>query len=383
MNHLLLITTSYPDTSITPGRDAAGSFVADIAEALADLCRVTVIAPSYQASRTEQGNLVTHRFAVPSLPLSLLRPTKSQHWPLIWQTFSAGEEMVRNVVAEESVDHLLALWALPSGAWAQRVAQRQRLPYSVWALGSDIWTLGKLPFIRSWLRHILRNSHTSFADGYQLQRDVEAIAGRACAFLPSARKLSIAAVKDPKAAPPYNLAFLGRWHPHKGVDLLLDALHLLTPADWAQIAAVRICGGGPLESLVHREVQALQEAGYPITVEGYLGKAEAAALLTWADYLLIPSRIESIPVIFSDAMQAACPVVTTPVGDLPRLLQEHQVGILSVATNAAAFAQAIRMALQGSPQQFSLGLTTAAAAFRVESIAASIVARLSAANAAS
>ncbi len=44
---------------------------------------------------------------------------------------------------------------------------------------------------------------------------------------------------------PYRLAFLGRWHPNKGTDLLLDALHQLRDEDWHRIEAVRIAGGAP------------------------------------------------------------------------------------------------------------------------------------------
>jgi glycosyltransferase involved in cell wall biosynthesis len=365
MPHIALVTTSYPDVSIQPGRDAAGSFVADFAAALAAVCPVTVVAPSYRPSHATSGNLTVQRFAVPSLPLSLLNPKRPQHWRAIVSTLWAGQHSLRAVCRTQSIDHILALWALPSGYWARRVGRQHGIPYSIWALGSDIWTLGKIPLIRRILQTVLRDSQHCFADGYQLLCDVEAIAGRPCHFLPSLRHLPLTQAKTLRAAPPYRLAYLGRWHPHKGVDLLLESLHQLGPADWQRIEEVRICGGGPLEAEVKQQAAQLRQAGRPVTVAGYLDKAAAAALFTWADYVLLPSRIESIPVVFSDAMQCLCPLVTMPVGDLPRLLQEHPVGILSRSVDAPAYTAALRNALHTAPVAFASQLKQAADAFQV------------------
>ncbi|MCA9972963.1 MAG: glycosyltransferase, partial [Anaerolineales bacterium] len=240
---------------------------------------------------------------------------------------------------------------------------RARIPHGIWALGSDIWSLGGVPLVRGVLRDVLRSAAWRFADGYQLAADVSALSGLDCAFLPSTRVLPLPGEKQLAGAPPYKLAFLGRWHPHKGVDLLLESLQLLEDADWQRIAAVQICGGGPLEPLVQAQGAALGGNGRPVTIRGYLNRAEAAELLTWADYLLLPSRIESIPVIFSDAMQARCPVVAMPVGDLPRLMESDDAGILVQHVTAEALATGIRRALAAAPVQFEPGLRRLRAQF--------------------
>ncbi len=125
--------------------------------------------------------------------------------------------------------------------------------------------------------------------------------------------------------------------------------------DWQRIEAVRICGGGPLENQVRTDVRRLGAAGRPVSAGGYL--------FAWADYVLIPSRIESIPVVFSDAMQSGCPVIATPVGDLPNLLKQYPVGILVKDITAAALADGIRLALQGRPEAFDEGMSAARTAF--------------------
>ena len=60
--------------------------------------------------------------------------------------------------------------------------------------------------------------------------------------------------------------------------------------------------------------------------------------LRWCDYLLIPSRIESIPVILSDAIQLGTPVIATEVGDMPAVFEEMAIGDTVPPLDPAAFA---------------------------------------------
>jgi glycosyltransferase involved in cell wall biosynthesis len=363
MTHILLITTSYPDEN--EGAAAAGSFVQDFAQALANDARVTVIAPGQVAHTTCQHSVEVQRFAVPRQPLSLLSPFDPRHWPAIITTLQAGRQQVLQSCAATPIDHIFALWALPSGYWAMNAGRRFGIPYSIWALGSDIWTLGKIPIVRGILRRVLRHAAQRYADGLALKDDVERIGGKPCAFLPSCRILTADQPKTLRQSSPYRLAFLGRWHPNKGIDLLLQALELLSEADWRQIDCIRINGGGPLDHQVQTQATRLIEAGRPLTVGGYLDRDGARDLLAWADYLVIPSRIESIPVIFSDAMQMQCPVIASPVGDLPALIAEHRCGVLAATVDALSLAQALRSALISAPADFSDGLSSAATAFNV------------------
>jgi len=76
-----------------------------------------------------------------------------------------------------------------------------------------------------------------------------------------------------------------------------------------------------MQDLVKTQAPKLHSKGRPIKSGGYLNKDLAAIFLHETDYLILPSRIESIPVIFSDSLPAGCPRVATPAGDLPRLIQ--------------------------------------------------------------
>lgn len=350
--HILICTTSYPDPTLNTGQEAAGAFVADFANALSEYAKVTVLTPS-RKNKVETSNGVTvKRFAVPSIPLSLLKPQDPRNWLKIQATLRAGKDAVHNLIQANNIDHIFALWALPSGYWAQSAARVAGIDYSIWTLGSDIWTLGKIPMVRSILSRVVKESALCYADGYILAEDTAKIGQRQCNFLPSSRTLAVPAEKSLAEKPPYKLAFLGRWHPNKGADLLVEALSLLTDEDWAQIAEIRYCGGGPLENEIVSKIKELQGQSRPVQLKGFLNQQEAIDLFMWADYLLIPSRIESIPVIFSDAMQTMTPVIVTPVGDLPYLTRKHNVGIVAESTNSTSIAKAIKESCLHSPHLF-------------------------------
>lgn len=377
MKHIVLVTSSYPDEGFLPGQEAAGAFVADFADALSRYVKTTVVAPGMRACSNEEGALQVRRFKVPFLPLSLLKFGQPKHWYAILKTLRSGQKTLESVLNEDRVDHVFALWVLPSGYWAEMSCQKRGVPFTTWALGSDIWSFGANPLGRLVLRRVLRASRLRFADGIALAKDVEAISGGLrCDFLPSSRNCILPEQKRLAEAPPYNFAFLGRWHRNKGVDLLLESVSSLPEFAWNGIREIRICGGGPLEKVVTEQCTRLRRAGRPVVQRGYLDRKEAVKLLAWTDYVLIPSRIESIPVIFSDAMQCLCPVITTPVGDLHRLIGQYKVGITASSACADAFSNAIISGLGKNISEYANALDLTRKEFNINMIARQTLTRL-------
>lgn len=366
---IVLVTTSYPIAG--DGSEAAGAFVQDLAEELALTLPVRVVAPGPSTTIEAGANGVTvHRYVAPAKPLSTLRPWHPGDAAAIARVMASGMAATRQAAQASPTRRIVALWALPSGHWARRVAQESGIPYDVWTLGSDIWSLGRIPLVRHWLQRVLQDAERCFSDGLKLTEDTRAIAGRPVEFLPSTRRITRRREQPPRAQPPYRLLFLGRWHPNKGIDLLLEALAMLTDADWARIESVTIQGGGPMEALVRERVAALIAAGRPVRLGGYLDKPAAEQAICEADWLLIPSRIESIPVVFSDAMKLGCPVIAMPVGDLEYLVTQNPAcGVTSRDVASAAFARAIVTALAGSSKALAASVAARSRAFELPMIA--------------
>ena len=362
---LVLVTSSFPIGR--DGSEAAGSFVVDLVEELARHIEVRVVAPGHATSLERWAERVTiHRYAAPVQPLSTLKPWRLSDSRWIWRVWRGGMQATGNAAAGGAAS-ILALWALPCGAWARHAARAHGIGYSVWMLGSDVWSLGRLPMMRRMLRTVMRDARHRYADGLQLARDSEAICNLPVEFLPTTRAL---ATRDPPpiaSAPPYRFVFIGRWHRNKGIDLLLDALALLGDSDWDCIAEVAIYGGGPLRTLVHEKAKPLLDAGRPLVIGGFIPKAEAECAIVRADWLLIPSRIESIPVVFSDAMKLSRPVIATPVGDLPQLVAGG-CGIVCAAVDPPAIASAIRIACRDRAER-AASLAACAERFSLRKVA--------------
>src|SRR5699024_4378057 len=214
----------------------------------------------------------------------------------------------------------------------------------------------------------------AYADGYRLAADAQRIGGKPVQFLPSTRRIDLARPSPPRDRPPYRLLFLGRWHHNKGIDLLLDALGMLDADDWSRIETVEIQGGGPLEPLVRERVTALRGDGYPVALGQFLAKPEAEAALARADWILLPSRVESIPVVFSDAMKTGRPVVAMPVGDFPALFDQARYGQLACDVTVSAFAVALRRALRAEPASFHAAMRTHAGMFDLATIVRRLIA---------
>lgn len=367
---LVLVTTSFPIKG--DGSEAAGSFVADLVEELAKHVPVRVVAPGPSAARQRWSeNIEVYRYAAPARPLSTLRPWHLGDLGWTARVLRGGMAATR-AATDEDASHVLALWGLPCGEWARRAAKERVIDYSVWMLGSDVWTLGRLPLLRGALGRVIRQAAHAYADGYQLAADAERIAGIPVTFLPSTRRIDLRDPPPPHGQPPYRLLFLGRWHPNKGVDLLLDALGFLGDEDWQRIERVEIQGGGPLEPLVRARVAALQSQGRPVEAGRYLTKPEAEAAIARADWVLIPSRIESIPVIFSDAVKLGRPVVMMPVGDLPALLGRNEIGVRADEVSSAAYSRAIKVALRLQASSHSPALRECAGDFDLGTISSSL-----------
>lgn len=369
---MVLLTTSFPDTG--DGSEAAGAFVSDLAEELALRVPVRVVAPGKKPGIEKRSrHLEVARFAAPARPLSTLRPHVPGDLWEIGQVLRGGQAATCSAIESGPTQHVLALWALPSGHWARRASRRYDVPYSVWTLGSDIWSLGRVPCVSTYLAQVLRGADACYSDGLKLAKDTERIARREVEFLASTRRIAPSPMGASRKTPPYRLLFLGRWHPNKGIDILLDALFMLTDADWALVDEVHIAGGGILERDVESKVRSLVAAGRPVRTSGYLDRSAAAHALGSADRLLLPSRVESIPVVYSDAMKFGLPVVAMPVGDLPELIVAG-TGWLSRSVDPHAFANAIQECLRSQVQPSAL--ETMAGTFSLDTIANRLVARM-------
>jgi SAM-dependent methyltransferase len=110
---------------------------------------------------------------------------------------------------------------------------------------------------------------------------------------------------------------------------------------------VHVFGEGPEDECLREKVNDLGLDGC-VRIRPPLGPAELAGWLSRTAGLVIPSRIESIPLVLLDAAQEHCPVIATDVGDMGRLVTEYGLGRRVPPEDPAALATAITEACRGA-----------------------------------
>lgn len=289
------------------------------------------------------------------------------NWPVFLPFLVNGIRNTLEIDDRYHIERTLCMWAVPSGIFGLIGKRKRKIPYDIWALGSDIWKIRKIPLIgKRVLRTVARNADRVFADGIRLCEEVKDLTGVPCTFLPSARKLP-----PPKEKIVFadsgtlkHFLFVGRYHVNKGPDLLVKAAARL-PLDIRESVRIHMFGVGPLEKELRSMIAKLGLERY-IDLNGPIQAQEFSNYLAGVSFLVIPSRIESIPVVFSDSLQTGTPVVSMPVGDLTNLIRESRCGIVAEEVSAGALASAIEEAAAMDKGFFREGTARAYERFEVK-----------------
>jgi glycosyltransferase involved in cell wall biosynthesis len=237
--------------------------------------------------------------------------------------FYQGRGALLPFLRENRIEACLALWVLPGGYFANYAFRMARIPYSVWALGSDIYRYGANPFLYRVMKRVIGEAKGVFADGFDLAKRVEARFQRKCFFLATTRGLSgkKAAIQSGSILPGRFL-FVGRLEKVKGIDLLLQSVALLR--EEGKEAHLTVVGKGSLENWV-KEFVAEKGLGASVTMLGHVPDETLVSLYATSDCVVIPSRSESIPVVFSEALSFDREMIVADVGDLGTLGREYGV----------------------------------------------------------
>ena len=351
---LCIATSSYPSDS---ENSFAGVFVRDFAKALVRRgVDVSIFSQDtgHSPLRDDGMEVITFPWPGRATPLSTLRPYHPLDALKILFLLQRGSERLIQHCRQKGVDFLLAMWALPAGHWGMNAQRRLGVPFAVWSLGSDIWVYGRLPIFKLWVRKILKQSTYCFADGFSLAKEVSALSGRPCSFLPTTRILPQEGIPDLTLHPDKShFLFIGRYHINKGPDILLEAIHLIDHEVLSRIQ-FHFFGAGPLEGDLKKSVSqyGLKDE---VTIEGPVDEYTMTALLIKCHTLIIPSRVESIPVVLSDALQVGCDVIVSNVGDMGPLVKSYQAGIVVDELSPEAFKDAILSQLKRKKDEFQEG----------------------------
>jgi glycosyltransferase involved in cell wall biosynthesis len=128
--------------------------------------------------------------------------------------------------------------------------------------------------------------------------------------------------------------------PHKGHDVLVEALATLADLPWSCVCVGSLDRDRGFANTVRRR------AGHRIRFVGPRARADLAADYADADLLVQPSRREAYGMVVSEALARGIPVVATTVGGLPEALGQAPdgslPGVVVPPDDPAALAAALR-----------------------------------------
>ncbi len=193
------------------------------------------------------------------------------------------------------------------------------------------------PVGRALERLAARRTDVTLAASPDLLEVARRAGGRDVRFAPVAAPPLVATGTDPGMGHPLVLA-VGRLHPQKGYDVLLDALPVLADA------VVAVAGDGPLAGPLRARAPQVR----------WLGRRDDIAdLLAAADVVVLPSRWEARSLTAQEAMRQGRPLVCSAVGGLPDLVRDGAV--LVPAGDAGALGAAVRRLLDDPAAAAALG----------------------------
>ena len=334
---ICLITNRYP----AHADDVASPFVRDFHLGLKEkVIKVSVFTPNYQTEKTDgQEDVVRFNWAGGEKVVGSLNFFNPKELFQLFSFLKNGKRQLLEHLDRTNPDFCLALWALPSGWFAYQAKKKLGIPYSVWCLGSDIYVWAKKPVLRKIIRKVLQEADHLFADGFDLTEKTEKFSGKKCLFLPSMRRLPSASEGKGQLDPTkFNFLYVGRWERKKGLDDLLKAFSLVK--NKLPSANLYILGWGSFEKGMRKLIRQLKLED-EVRIVGKVSTHMVADYIKQADCVTIPSKSDSIPLVFSEALQMETPLIVNNVGDMGYLVKRFGLGKVVPPGNVQKLAQAM------------------------------------------
>ncbi len=149
-------------------------------------------------------------------------------------------------------------------------------------------------------------------------------------------------VPKPLAFDTPRLLCLGRLITAKGFDLALSAFSTLI--DRFPRMRLVIAGDGPGRSVLQEQAFKLG-VSHAVEFTGWVSPNQVPDLINTATVVVIPSRLEGLPLVGIQAAQMARPVVATRVGGLPELFVDEKTGLIVEKEDIGSLAEAIAFVL--------------------------------------
>jgi poly(glycerol-phosphate) alpha-glucosyltransferase len=256
---------------------------------------------------------------------------KDTHVKLFPSSFSgfkfslAQYRFVKKHIREFDIVHIHGLWH-PAAFPAARLALRANVPYVLSphgmlepdAMRRSGWKK-KLLFGLGYKR-VFENACSIHCTAANEIKNVRRFAPRVnTIYVPNGVTPSLTVYPKVKG----QILFIGRLHPKKAVDRLIDAFSLVDTAGWHLI----IAGVGDADyEMQIKELVRKKNPEHKITMIGFVEGAVKEKLIAESMFVCVPSFSEGMPLVSLEAMAAGTPLLITKASNVPEV-SEFTCGI--------------------------------------------------------
>jgi glycosyltransferase involved in cell wall biosynthesis len=233
------------------------------------------------------------------------------------------------------------------------MARMARRPYLLHMHGGEFMLFYEKecgPRRQRFIRHILREAALVLVLSEQWRESLQRICPEArIEVLPNGVALPDLAQRRTLERP--RIVFLGAMARGKGIYDLLRAFALI--AD--RFPDARLICAGPGSIVPARAMAARLEIAGRVDFPGWLDAEQKQRLLASATLFVLPSYAEGLPMALLEAMSWGLPVIATPVGGVPQLVQHQANGLLVAPGNIEQLASSLASALDKPELRQKLG----------------------------
>jgi glycosyltransferase involved in cell wall biosynthesis len=138
------------------------------------------------------------------------------------------------------------------------------------------------------------------------------------------------------------LGYLGRIHPVKGIDLLLEAFRKLPSHYRIELDIYGLPCQDKVEQKYYNRLRAKSSKDIRVRWQGILPQEERFQKLAQLDALVIPSRwLETGPLVLLEAWAVKTPIIGADSGGIAELVRQGQGGLLFKPQDAPSLAETI------------------------------------------
>lgn len=239
-------------------------------------------------------------------------------------------------------------WPFPNGLFGIIAKKLFHAKLIVTFHGAEFSLLRRVPFGKTILRLILKNSDTIVANSSFTKKMIQAVDKVEVSIVPFSSAVSVGREQKEiidESKKTLKVLFVGRFIERKGIPYLIEAVRLLRRKNIP--ITLDIVGKGPLTKEIKKQIKHFNLVGV-VRVHENVSETSLPNFYKRCDVFVLPSIVdkwndtEGLGVVLIEAMSFGKPIVASRVGGIPDVVKHNVTGFLVEEKNPEALVGALK-----------------------------------------